>query len=148
VTVTKNLESVPPWILRYKNAVNSDAFTIDGIDIPPRMARIVAPRIGGVQVENGVAFREVSVDINLKDPEFDPLGWILELLDHGYAYFDPQTQRFVNNCDGLGQVRPQPVPLDGQGNIVQNPQDPRGPRFYRRYRVFKEISYGPIAALL
>lgn len=143
VTITKNLAAVPPWILQYKNAVNSDVFTIDGIVIQIRMARIVAPRIGKWQQENGVRYRQVSIDIDLKDPDIEPLGWILELPDYGLGYLDDDG-KFVNSYDRAGQVQAQPIFLDGNGN----PLDLGDDRVYRRYRVRKEISYAPIAALL
>lgn len=145
VAITKNLAAVPPWILLYRNAVNASAFTMDGVPIERRMARISGIQIGPAEFENDVWFRSVTVQLDLREASENPLGWDIQLQDKGrnhlvlVAGVEKKTPILVGNeytqtdqfLDGLGHKLP-----DGY------------PEHYRNYRARRLLSFAPLAALL
>lgn len=92
VTVRKNVASVPNWILYYRDAVNSDHFTVDGIAVEPNEAKMQAVSIGLDQERNGVVYRVLTMRIMLKYDERQhgvseanavEKGWTLQILNQG-----------------------------------------------------------------
>jgi hypothetical protein len=63
---TKNLASIPTWIMNYSNAVNSDAFTLDGFSVAIGQAKMLRPKISKPQFRNGIAFRELTLSIQYR----------------------------------------------------------------------------------
>ena len=81
VTITKNLAAVPSWILSYQDAVNSDAFTIDGFSVAIGKAKMQSVTVAAKEKRNGTSFYPVTFTIHLQKN-----GWLLELLDAGMRY--------------------------------------------------------------
>lgn len=115
VTVTKNLATVPAWILTYQDAVNSDAFTVDGVPVTAGQAKMQRVDVGEVQSRNGINFRPVVFQIHLQRD-----GWLLEPLDAGFRELDGTARVNIAN-DGDGGQPAAPVPLDGSGGVLANP---------------------------
>jgi hypothetical protein len=117
VTVTKNLTTVPAWILTYQDAVNSDVFTVDGVSIGAGLAKIQSVSVGEVQSRNATSFRTVSFTIHLQKD-----GWLLEPLDAGFREIDYASGSLVNILNPGDSEQPSaPVPLDGSGAALDNP---------------------------
>lgn len=113
VTVTKNVGAVPSYILGYRNVVNSDSFTVDGVGVPSGKAKIKAISVSGKQERNGVVYRTLTIPIYL-----DEDGWKVKILDQGmFQVVAGQRQP----CTILGKSVSVPVPLDGNGLQLQNP---------------------------
>jgi len=115
VTVTKNLTTVPTWILTYQDAVNSDTFTVDGVSIAAGKAKMQAVTVSEVQTRNGVAFRTVVFSIHLEKN-----GWLLEPLDAGFRENIAGVISNIRN-DGDDELPAAPVPLNGSGAVLSNP---------------------------
>jgi len=115
VSVTKNLATVPTWLLNYQDTVNSLPFTLDGLLIATGKAKMNSISVSQAQSVNGVAFRTVQMDIHLQRD-----GWVMKLLDAGYRIKDGTT-RITITCDGDGTEPSSPVPLDGSGDVLANP---------------------------
>jgi hypothetical protein len=109
VTVTKNVSSIPSWILSYHNTVNSDSFTIDGVSVAAGKAKIQAVSCGERQSRAGVSFRVVSFSMTFRYE-----GWKLEPLDAGMRKISGSTRVAIANADA-------PVPLDGTGQPIPEP---------------------------
>lgn len=146
-SIRRNLLLVPVWLLDYQDAVNLDAFVLDGVPIGRRRAKIRNVAVGPTQFQAGIFFREVSVEIVLRRE-----GWDLHLLDHGYAQLvqvagvpgqPPSTKKLVIH-DADGEKLPGQTLLDGLGGKLPNGGVPR----WRHYRVYKELPYGPLGILL
>lgn len=114
VSVTKNLSVVPTWILNYQDAINSSAFTVDGIVVAAELAKMNRVGISTVQNRNGIQFRTVTMEIHLQRD-----GWALSLLDAGYRKKSGTTRVIILSDDGTEPSTP--IPLDGSGALLSNP---------------------------
>ena len=115
VTVEKNLAVVPTWILDYQDAVNSDAFTVDGVSIGIGKAKMQNVTVSPRQRRNGTTFRTVTFTIHLQRD-----GWLLDILDAGFREKVSGGRRNIKN-NGDGEAPTAPVPLDGNGQPIDDP---------------------------
>lgn len=119
VTVTKNLASVPAWILTYQDAINSGPFTIDGVSVATGLAKMQRVAVSERQTRNGTSFRTVDFTIHLQKN-----GWKLEPLDAGFREREatgtpPELKNIKNPNDD--ELPGAPVPLDGSGRQLADP---------------------------
>lgn len=134
---TKNLATVPAWIMEYSNAVNSDSFTLDGVTFAIGTAKMQTPRISKPQSRNGISFREVQITIHYREE-----GWLSNIIDAGF-------RQIVNSGSGSGsgatlenirnpgdnELPAAPVPLNGDGEALENPSPLNNVRLsFRAYR--------------
>jgi len=115
ISVTRNVASIPDWIITAEDAVNSSAFVIDGFSVAAGLAKLGAPKIGRWQSRNGTAYRTMHMQIKLNKN-----GWNFKPLDAGYRFKDglDERRRIVND-DGTDVTTP--VCLDGTGLVLSNP---------------------------
>jgi hypothetical protein len=135
---TKNLAAVPTWIINYSNAVNSDAFTLDGFSVGIGQAKMQTPKVSKPMSRNGTTYREVQFTIHYRKE-----GWLSDIIDAGFRERVPGSGSGSGSESGLRNIRnpddnelpAAPVPLDGNGSALDNP----GPlnnvkRTFRGYR--------------
>jgi hypothetical protein len=80
VTVTKNVSTVPAWILSYNDCpINDDEWEIGGVTVDPGCARLYEIRIGDEQEENGITYMQLSYTV-----EFRKEGWVQKYLNQGF----------------------------------------------------------------
>ena len=137
VTVTKNLATVPAWILDYQDAVNSDAFTVDGVSIAVGKAKMQSVTVSPKQRRNNTVFRHVNFTIHLQRD-----GWALDILDAGYNRKDPldATKRQPITIDGL--LPSAPYPLNGSGAPLENPSPANC--VFRSFNVYKTRAFSSL----
>lgn len=133
--IVKNATSVPAYVLTFPNVVNSAAFTIDGVSVGQRYAKISNVAVSEVRRRNGTAYREVTIEMQIRNQ-----AWDFEILDAGFRRLDPSdsTKRIL--CvDDDGVAVTEPALLDGSGAQVANP----GPTnaVYESFRVYSEANY-------
>ena len=116
-TVSKNVPSVPGWLLTAAGAVNISGFAIRGLSIAAEKARLGIVTASDELTRNGFLFYKLSIPIS-----FRAKGWKTEYMDRGYWKKDPATptKRAKIYLDD-GSVPSSPVPLDGSGNVLANP---------------------------
>lgn len=119
VEVRKNLASVPSWILDYREAINSTAWTIDGVIILAKCAMMESVEVSEVQVENDISYREVAYRAVVAPTA---LGWQPRLLNAGYSELvgsgnNQKLAPIVIN----GTTPSHPVPLDANGRRIPKP---------------------------
>lgn len=115
VTVSKNLAVVPAWILDYQDAVNSDAFTVDGLAVAIGRAKMQSVTVSPKQRRNGTTFRVVTFTIHLQRD-----GWSLDILDAGFRRVISGGRENIRNA-GDNELPTAPVPLNGAGQPIANP---------------------------
>ena len=115
VTVEKNLAVVPSWILDYQDAVNNDVFSVDGISIGIGKAKMQNVTVSPRQRRNGTTFRTVTFTIHLQRD-----GWLLDILDAGFRRKVSGGRDNIKNS-GDGESPTAPVPLDGNGQPIDDP---------------------------
>lgn len=123
-TVTKNLRTVPAWLLDYNDCpINDDDFEVGGVEVEQHKARLYELRIGRKQIENGFEFYPVSMTI-----EFRKEGWLEKMLDEGFRKKETDgsgnvTRTHISLADDNGELTKvsSPVPLDGNGQPLADP---------------------------
>lgn len=146
VTITKNLPATPPWIIQYQDAINSDAFFIDGVSVEPYQAKVDAAKQGPHRIQNGIVYRQLTLVI-----QFQKDGWDVPLLDAGFEEtIDSQA------ADGPPPVgAPRRKIFDAENTPVREPKllDRNGqqleegePAEFRDFRVYKNLQ--PFAMLV
>lgn len=115
VTISKNLAVVPVWILTYQDAVNSDAFNVDGVTVAAGLAKVQSVTVSELQRRNNIPFRVVTLVIHLEKN-----GWLVEAQDIGFRELGyGGRQNILNDVD---DERPSaPVPLNGAGAHIVDP---------------------------
>jgi len=118
-TIQKNVAAVPIVVLTYKDAINEAAFTVRGVEFPERTAKIMSMEISDTQragdADNPIEFYSFTWSF-----AGDPDNWDLEILDAGMRELNDndKLQRIYNDD---GQPVHSPVPLDGAGAKLENP---------------------------
>ena len=114
--IESNQTSVPAWLLSYRDVVNDSNIVIDGIEIEAGLAMIRRPFVGKLESRNDISFRRVSYDVHIH-----PDGWKLRPMDVGFRQVSG-TERVQVTNDGDDEEPTTPVPLDGNGNVLIDPQ--------------------------
>lgn len=130
VTVTKNVASIPSWVLQYHNAINSASFTIDGTTIAARVAKVQSVSIGERQFRGGVQFRVLTYSMTFRYE-----GWPLVVLDAGMRKISGTTRVPIANADA-------PVPLDGLGAPIAEPTFTNA--VYGTFHVYREVPFSAL----
>lgn len=170
VSVTKKniANAVPDWIFSYQDAVNSDAFTIDGESIAAGRAKISAIHLGDTQERNSIQYRTVTVTIHYRGEnealgsgsgsygsgsggdEIDP--WDLDILDAGLREWVPSAssglyteslRKIRSGADGLPVTAP--VPLDGEGHKLEDPTPDT--EVFLQFKVYRDKSFAAISSI-
>lgn len=116
-----NATSIPSDIRTYAGAVNSGAIEIDGEPVAAERARIIGLDIGEVQVENEVAFRSITLAVEVRDD--DDEDYELHPLDQGYRVIDGTERKdiLIEDTDGNLNRPTSPVLLNGSGTQLADP---------------------------
>lgn len=116
VTIRKNVQSVPSWILDYEDAVNSAPFTVGGLTIGAEKAKMQRVDIGPAQIRNNITYYPLTFELHLSRD-----GWDLKPLDQGFRELDGSgdLQQILNPSDK--EPVTQPALLDASGHAIVNP---------------------------
>lgn len=122
-TIQKNVAAVPQVIIDYTDAINESPFTIQGVSVGPKVAKIMSIEISDSQFAQagGDEIEYVTFTYAL---EFRPETWQLKLLDQGYRQKDPNdsTKRIAIKDDATpARDISHPWPLNGSGAKLTNP---------------------------
>lgn len=141
VTRRNVTNAVPPWIFAYQDAVNSDAYTVDGKLIAAGEAKISAIHLSEPQERNDIEYRVLTITTHYRG-EGDDAGssgygsgsgadeiepWDLSILDAGMRELSSDSAgadlRNITNTGvgGDGEPVTAPVPLDGDGQKLDDP---------------------------
>ncbi len=150
ITVEKNFRAVPPFIIQYADAVNSDTVLIGGLVFPPGSIKAEPPSVSPLQFENNELFVTLSMIFH-----HNREGWDLDVLDRGYSEKLP-----VNLIPNLGkaigfslhavQLRPivdfgglpitEPALLDGNGRQTKDD----AAEAYLTHRPYARLPFGQL----
>jgi len=117
-TIDLNVAAVPAYLRAYRKAINTDAFTIEGLTVNAKHARVRRIKMGKRRFRAAYPFREVSIELAITDNNED--DWEIRFLDAGYRRLNDGTGpiKIVND----DQTEPTaPVLLDGAGQPIVNP---------------------------
>lgn len=134
-TISKNLATVPSWILTYRDAVNDDAFQLDGITIPKGIAKIQAVRVSKWQERNDYLFRVVTLTMHFAPT--DEEDWPITFLDRGFRERIDGVMYQITNGGDKEEVTA-PVKLNGAGRKLEDPP-PCG--VFMSYDVYNQMNF-------
>jgi hypothetical protein len=137
VTVQKNLTAVPSWILSYQDAVNSDAFTVDGHSVAIGEAKMQRVSVGPPEIRNGTTFRQVTFVIALRRD-----GWAYKILDQGYNEKNPAAPTGRQPIYIKGHIPSGPVLLDGTGKAQTDPKTANA--VFLTFNVYKQQAFSSL----
>jgi len=133
--IVKNAATAQSYILSYINVVNSVAFTIDGLSIGQRYAKISNVSVSEERRRNGTVFRQHTIEMQIRNNE-----WDFEIMDVGFQQIDPNDATKRIKCkDDEGVDVTEPALLNGSGSQVADP-DETGAAFLP-FRVYTELNY-------
>ena len=108
--------AVPSYFRQFRNSINNAGFQIDGESIPAEQGYATGFTLKKIEWRNSIPYRKLNYKILVAD-EFDPDGGHkLSLLDAGFRYRDT-----AGNLHRIPDAD-EPVPLDGAGAILADPQ--------------------------
>lgn len=114
-TVTKNVDVVPTSVLTYADKLNSGTFTIGGISIAAKVAKIMSIQISDRQKEGDDEFYALSYTL-----EFDPDDkWKGKYLQQGLLQTSGSDR--IPCVDKYGSPVRNAVPLDSSGVQIADP---------------------------
>lgn len=124
ISITKNFEELPDWVIDTVNCVNSSAITVSGKTLPARTVKVNRLRIGELQIDNDVPYYEVTVELAYKKGT-----WDVKRLDEGFNVIagdgkleaTDKKRILVEDDDGEFQPPTEAIPLDGEGGILEFP---------------------------
>lgn len=129
ISLTRNFASIPFWVAEYTNTVNSAAVAVQGQTLAARTLKLQRLHISPLQVENDIPFYQVNCELAYK-----PDTWDVDRLDEGFHYLDGSDRKKILLDDG--ESPSEPVPLDGSGGILANP-DPDN-AVYQTKKIYSE----------
>jgi hypothetical protein len=162
--------SVPDWIFSYQDAVNSDSYTIDSVNVTAGWAKVSAIHLSEVQERNDIEYRVLTVTIHYRgegegvgsgsgslgsygsgsgSDEIEP--WHLNLLDQGMREIPAADdaggtdgrRNILNEKDGLPVSSP--VPLDGEGHHIVEPTLDNS--VWLQFQVYREKAFSLIESM-
>lgn len=146
VTIKKNMEEVPSWILDFQDVVNSSSFSVDGITVAAGLAKVQRVSVGAVQRRNDISYRPVTIVLHLRRD-----GWALEILNRGFRWTNGAARIKVSYTDSGTLVSPgdpveneptEPVLLDADGLVLSDPTPETAT--YGLFNVYEERSFADL----
>lgn len=123
-TVTKNVEGIPFYIIEFTDAINDADFTIQGVPVAHRCAKIMSIEISEEQTAQINETDTIEYFVFSYTMEFRPETWVLYLQDQGYRQISTtdDTKRIPIKDDGTPPKDvTKPWPLDGMGGKLADP---------------------------
>lgn len=137
LTITRNEASYDANLaINYHDAVNSDAFTVDGQNVLKGAAKIHA--ITGVKQYKGSCepYYKVTYVIHFRAD-----GWDQERIDAGFQVADIELGEIEVIRDKSGQPVSEPKRLDGNGDVLP----PNGETVYLKWRVYEHKNFSALS---
>lgn len=113
INITKNVASVPDWVLNLDSPINASAVVIGGKAFPAKTLKLRRARIGQLQIEGDYEFYVFSMLL-----EFNRKKWTFSALDQGLRYKSGGSQVPILV---EGQPATSDVLLDGSGAVLDDP---------------------------
>lgn len=139
VTIQKNVSAVPTYVLTYQDAINSDSFTLQGITVAVRCARVTHIEISDLQKENDIEFYTFTYSM-----EFNKDTWRKKVPDMGYRKLVGGVPTDILLPDENGNLARTSVPrqLDGSGGVIANPT--ASTVIYKEFQGFAELPFSGV----
>lgn len=115
-TVSKNVASVPAWVLAASGSVNVSPFSIRGLAFAAETCRLGVISGSDELTRNGYVFYKLSIPVSYRLK-----GWKTEFMHRGFYQRTTPTAVPTPCVDGNNQAVTVPAPLDINGKQITNP---------------------------
>jgi len=140
VTVTKNVSSVPTFILGYTDGLNADGFAIQGVSIGAGVAKLMDLDVSELQIEGEVAFYIFTYTMELR-----PETWQLSVLDQGFRYVSGDDVKLILDDSTPPRAVTSPKLLDGEGAVLSDPSPSTA--VFLDFDVYPEVDYSVLPGI-
>lgn len=127
--IALNVAALPAYVRAYRKSINLDAFTIEGMAVDAKHARVRKIALGNRKYRGSNPFREVSIDLAITDNDED--DWEIRFLDAGFRRINTSGSGSGSGSGGgtglikiVNDDQTEPtaaVLLDGNGQPLSNP---------------------------
>jgi len=143
-----NVRTVPPWVLGYRNAINSDNITIGGLSIGIGLAKMSGLGIGARELRGETYFYPVSYSIKIK-----PEGWAFEPLDAGFRKrvleidfeIGVEAYKTIDCVDAEFKPVSEPVGLNGNGRQLFEPSP--SDFVFLKFDIYKSLPFSALPGI-
>ncbi|MEM1012518.1 MAG: hypothetical protein AAGI46_09900 [Planctomycetota bacterium] len=134
-TIRRNVASFDfDQALQYRDAINSDTFTVDGVLITERQAKLQITGVSEVKNLNGTSYREITIQLKFRD------DWRDNIADRGTEQLNDSTRIPIFAGDAAVPVVDD-WPLDGSGVAKPNSTDVPATLEFKAY---PELAFAPL----
>lgn len=148
-SVSKNVATVPSYLLDYADAINNNSFSISGLSVEQYTAKVQDISISELKIEGDVLYYEFSYSLEFRREKWQPF----EVLDQGMRHKvllteGGQTVSHLEHILDAGKPRrpvSSPVLLDGQGQKLNNPNPNNA--FFQKFSVYYARSFSVLPGL-
>lgn len=148
-SVSKNVATVPGYLLDYADAINNNSFFISGLSVEQYTAKVQDISISELKIEGDVLYYEFSYSLEFRREKWQPF----EVLDQGMRHKvllteGGQTVSHLEHILDAGKPRrpvSSPVLLDGQGQKLNNPNPSNA--FFQKFTVYYARSFSVLPGL-
>ena len=130
---------IPPSILSYQNAVNSDGISIGGLSIGVGQARHSRMEVSNAQKRQSTTYYSLTQEIHIRKE-----GWQLKVLDQGMNEFLLGKKRPILDDVELQAVT-KPVPLNGSGVAITT--NTPGDITFLEFKVHQELPFSGLPGI-
>lgn len=147
--VSKNVATVPSYLLDYADAINNNSFSISGLSVEQYTAKVQDISISELKIEGDVLYYEFSYSLEFRREKWQPF----EVLDQGYRNKvllteGGQTVSHLEHIMDAGKPRrpvSSPVLLNGQGQRLLNPNTNNA--VFQKFSVYYARSFSVLPGL-
>lgn len=156
ISIARNEATAPLALMAaIRNTVNQSEVVIPGIGtFAPRTLKAIAPQatLSWHPDVPGFAYWKVTYQFEVNTDEvfasdgttLIAQGWDTVLLDVGFRYLEEDDEVFTRKLVMVdGEPAQDPVPLDGEGQVL----DPNADPHYLAYRVYREVDTAALLGL-
>lgn len=120
--ISANVESLPQWVLSLRNTCNESQITVGGLTVPANGARFILPSdfLSDVKNRNDINYRVFTFELLFDERDLHygrPLNaGFRKIAETRAGFAEP-----VNITNKDGSEISEPVPLDENGNVIEDP---------------------------
>jgi len=141
IKIKSNHTSVPVWVLSYQNAVNATSFTVSGLSIPAKLAKVQRIEVSEPKKRSGTQYYEFTMEIMVRKE-----GWRIEPMDIGFRELDTNDKPKTAVNPGDEEPPKQPLLLDGSGHVI-TPKATPATAFFLDFQVYDELTFSVLPGI-
>lgn len=138
--ITQNVAQIPSYAFNYRNTCNNAQISVGGIPVATNAARYVLPNswLSDPKKRNDITYYEFTFELLIDERDLH-YGYPLDAGFRKTIFDDEFNEIQVAITLNDGSEPNDPVPLDGNGNVLANPTPDNA--VYREVKKYPEVDY-------